>query len=65
FSGVAGPALFAVLTQLTGSTRMGIVSLILFFAGGIFLLRKGDVDKGMNEAGNDDGSPKRSDRVRA
>lgn len=54
FSGVAGPALFAVLTQFTGSTRMGIVSLILFFAGGIFLLRKVDVDKGIREAGNDD-----------
>jgi UMF1 family MFS transporter len=53
FSGVAGPALFAVLTQLTGSTRMGIVSLILFFSGGIFLLRKVDVDKGIREAGND------------
>jgi uncharacterized protein YneF (UPF0154 family) len=32
---------------------MGIVSLILFFAGGIFLLRKVDVDKGIREAGND------------
>ncbi len=53
FSGVAGPALFAVLTQLTGSTRTGIVSLILFFAGGIFLLRKVDVEKGKREAGNE------------
>lgn len=52
FSGVAGPALFALLTQISGSPRLGIASLVIFFAGGIFLLQKVDVEKGIAEAEN-------------
>ncbi len=52
FSGVAGPALFALLTQITGSPRLGISSLVLFFGGGIYLLQKVDVEKGIEKAGN-------------
>lgn len=52
FSGVAGPALFAFLTQISGSPRLGIASLVVFFAGGIFLLQKVDIEKGIEKAGN-------------
>jgi len=38
FAGIAGPALFAVVGQLFGSSRLSIISLILFFIGGIVLL---------------------------
>ncbi len=38
FAGIAGPALFGLMGQLTGSSRLGIVSLIIFFiVGGLFL----------------------------
>lgn len=52
FSGVAGPALFAVLTQISGSPRLGIASLVFFFAGGMYLLQKVDVEEGIAKAGN-------------
>ncbi|MDO9508354.1 MAG: MFS transporter [Thermovirgaceae bacterium] len=52
FSGVAGPALFALLTQISGSTRLGIASLVLFFVGGIYLLQRVNVEKGIAKAGN-------------
>jgi len=39
FAGIAGPAIFGLMSQLTGSGRTGILSLILFFiAGGAVLL---------------------------
>ena len=39
FAGIAGPALFGLISQITGSGRTGILSLILFFiAGGAVLL---------------------------
>jgi UMF1 family MFS transporter len=38
FAGIAGPALFAIVGQLMGSSRLSIVSLIIFFIGGIVLL---------------------------
>ena len=40
FSAVLGPAIFGFIGQLTGSSRFGIVSLVIFFIGGILLLRK-------------------------
>ncbi|HPJ25473.1 MAG TPA: MFS transporter [Synergistaceae bacterium] len=40
FAGVAGPFLFGLLTQITGSVRAGIPVLVFFFIGGILLLRK-------------------------
>lgn len=52
FSGVAGPALFAFLTQISGSPRLGITSLVVFFVGGIYLLQKVDIGKGIEKAGN-------------
>jgi UMF1 family MFS transporter len=46
FAGIIGPAVFGVVGQLTGSSRLSIVSLVVFFiVGGAFLLTV-DVRKG-------------------
>lgn len=50
FAGIAGPALFALVGQLTGSSRLSIVALIIFFVGGIFLLRRVDEQEGIRVA---------------
>ncbi|RSK26830.1 MFS transporter [Bacillus sp. HMF5848] len=46
FSAIFGPFLFALVGQLTGSSRFGIVSLVLFFLIGIYLLTKVNVEEG-------------------
>lgn len=51
FSAVFGPFLFALVGQLTGSSRFGIISVALFFIIGIIMLRFVDIDKGVEEAG--------------
>ncbi|MGP4082358.1 MFS transporter [Pseudalkalibacillus sp. R45] len=51
FSAIFGPFVFGIVGQLTGSTRLGIVSLIIFFLVGIFILSRVDIDKGKKEAG--------------
>ena len=48
-----GPLLFAAAVQLTGSQRLAIVSLILFFVLGLLLLTRVDVRQAIVEAGND------------
>ncbi|MBM7600193.1 UMF1 family MFS transporter [Virgibacillus halotolerans] len=50
FAAIFGPFLFALVGQLTGSSRLGIVSLVVFFIGGIILLRFVDIDKGVRDA---------------
>ncbi|MEN1970460.1 MFS transporter [Lentibacillus sp. N15] len=50
FSAVFGPFLFALVGQLTGSSRLGIVSVAFFFIVGIILLRFVNIDKGVLEA---------------
>ena len=50
FAGIAGPALFAVVGQLTGSSRLSIVALVIFFIGGIFLLNRVDEAEGIRVA---------------
>jgi UMF1 family MFS transporter len=50
FAAIIGPALMGIVTLITGSTRMGILSLILLFVGGFLLLRKVDEQKGQAEA---------------
>lgn len=47
FAGIAGPFLFAVVGQLTGTSRLGIVSLLFFFVVGGLLLSRVDVEKGI------------------
>ncbi|GAB3060688.1 MFS transporter [Virgibacillus ainsalahensis] len=50
FAAMFGPFLFAFIGQITGSSRLGIFSLIFFFVIGIILLRFVDVDKGVRDA---------------
>lgn len=50
FSAIFGPFAFALVGQLTGSSRFGILSLVLFFIVGIILLWFVDIDKGVEEA---------------
>jgi UMF1 family MFS transporter len=50
FAGIAGPALFALVSQLTGSSRLSIVALIIFFIGGIILLNRVDEEEGIRVA---------------
>ncbi|MUV36635.1 putative MFS-type transporter YxiO [Lentibacillus sp. JNUCC-1] len=50
FAAIVGPFVFALVGQLTGSSRLGIMSLIFFFIGGIILLKFVDIDKGVREA---------------
>ncbi len=46
FSAISGPFIFALVGQLTGSSRLGIISVASFFIIGIILLLKVDVEKG-------------------
>ena len=38
FAGIVGPLIFALIGQITGSSRLSIVSLVIFFVVGIVLL---------------------------
>ncbi len=48
-----GPLVFAAAVQFTGSSRVAILSLILFFIVGLLLLLPVNVRKAMLDAGND------------
>jgi UMF1 family MFS transporter len=50
FAGIVGPALFALVGQLTSSSRLGIVALIVFFIGGTLLLTRVDEKEGIRVA---------------
>jgi MFS transporter, UMF1 family len=50
FSGMVGPTIFAWVGALTGSARLGILSIVLFFAVGALLLHFVDVDEGRRTA---------------
>lgn len=52
FAGILGPALFAFIGQVTGSSRFSIISLIVFFVGGALFLSQVDVDRGRTVAQN-------------
>jgi len=54
FSSIAGPALFGVVSQLMGESRLSIASLIIFFLLGIFLLTKVNVDRGIKNAAQEE-----------
>jgi UMF1 family MFS transporter len=47
-----GPLAFAAAVQITGSQRVAIVSLIIFFVVGLVLLARVDVKRAIVEAGN-------------
>ena len=50
FAGVFGPAIIAAVISVTGSTRLSILSVILFFVAGAWLLLKVDVGEGQRQA---------------
>ncbi|MYL51134.1 MFS transporter [Halobacillus litoralis] len=50
FAAIFGPFVFALVGQLTGSSRFGILSLVFFFIVGMILLYVLDVDKGVEQA---------------
>lgn len=50
FAAITGPLVFGLISQLTGSSRLGIVSIAVFFILGMIILAKVDVDRGANKA---------------
>jgi UMF1 family MFS transporter len=46
FAGIFGPATFALVLALTGSSRNAILSVVVFFVAGALVLRSVDVDRG-------------------
>jgi len=54
FAGIAGPFIFALVGQLTGSSRLSIVSLIFFFIVGGLLLTRVNEEEGIRIASAED-----------
>jgi len=50
FAGIAGPLLFGVVGQLMGESRLSIISLMVFFVGGIVLLTRVNEAEGIRVA---------------
>lgn len=50
FAGIAGPLLFGVVSQIAGQSRLSIVSLVIFFIVGGFLLTRVDEAEGIRVA---------------
>lgn len=57
FGNIIGPFLFATVSHLTGASRLSILSLIVFFLGGMFLLSRVDVQAGRSVAEQDGQRP--------
>ena len=49
FSGILGPALFALVLGMTGTSRLAILSVAFFFAAGAWLLAMVDVEAGQRK----------------
>jgi MFS transporter, UMF1 family len=49
FSAIAGPVLFALIRQVTGTSRLAILSLLLFFVVGMVLLAFVNVGRAREE----------------
>jgi UMF1 family MFS transporter len=54
FGGAIGAFVFGVFLSLTGSSRPALLTLILFFLLGAFLLSKVDVERGRRLAAEED-----------
>jgi UMF1 family MFS transporter len=50
FAGLLGPLLFAVVGQITGTSRLSIISLIVFFIVGGLVLSRVDEEAGVRVA---------------
>jgi MFS transporter, UMF1 family len=58
-AGIAGPLLFGLVSQAAGSSRLSILSLLLFFLAGALLLAKVDVATGQAAAAAADAAAQR------
>jgi len=56
FAGIAGPFVFGLAGMLLGSSRYGIVSLVVFFVGGILLLSRVKEEEGIAVARAENGA---------
>jgi len=56
FAGILGPLVFGVVTQITGGSRLSIVSLVVFFIGGALLLMRVNEAEGIRVAREQDAS---------
>jgi MFS transporter, UMF1 family len=54
FAGILGPVVFGLVGQLSGTSRLGILSLVFFFVVGGLLLMKVDVEGGKAACGAPD-----------
>ncbi len=50
FAGIFGPLIFALVGQLTGTSRLSIISLVAFFVIGGLILSRVDEEEGMRKA---------------
>lgn len=50
FNTVVGPFIMALVTDLTGDSRWGIISLVIFFIAGILMLRGVNIERGVKQA---------------
>ena len=55
-AGFFGPFIFGLVSQLFSNSRLGIVSLIIFFISGALLLTRVDEEKGIQVAQEADAS---------
>lgn len=55
FSAIVGPFVFSIVGLMTGSSRLGILALVIFFIVGIVMLTKVDLKKGAAEAASAQG----------
>lgn len=53
-AGIIGPAIFGLIGQLTGSSRWGILSIVVFFVAGALILRRVDEGEGRRVAATAD-----------
>jgi UMF1 family MFS transporter len=50
FASILGPAIFGVISAIMGESRLSIASLVIFFAVGIFILSRVNVERGIRVA---------------
>ena len=50
FSGILGPLVFGIIGQITGSSRLSIIALVVFFLGGMYILSKVNIEQGIKAA---------------
>ena len=50
-AGIAGPLLFGIISQVTGGSRLSILSLVVFFVAGMLILARVNVEDGIAASG--------------